>query len=405
MSKIDELIERYCPDGVEFREIGEIADIDRGGSFQKKDFADQGFPCIHYGQIYTHFGIYADKTISCISPEKAAKSKLANPGDVVMAVTSENVEDVCKSVAWLGREKIAVSGHTAIIRHTQNPKFLSYYFSSSAFFQEKKKLAHGTKVIEVTPNALLHVKIPVPPMPVQDEIVRVLDSFAELEAELESELEARNKQYAYYRNQILSFSERSVHWMAVKDVCKSICSGGTPSKSHAEYYDGGDIPWLRTQDISFNDIWQTSAFISGEGIANSSAKWIPENCVVVAMYGATVGKVAINKIPLTTNQACCNLQPNETVIDYRFLFHCLSNKYEYIKSLGQGSQTNISAKTVKSLIVPVPSLAVQHRIVEQLDAFYAITTDLTSGLPAEIEARRKQYAYYRDKLLTFKEKA
>ena len=126
-----------------------------------------------------------------------------------MAVTSENIEDVCKCVAWFGEEDAAVSGHSAIIRHNQNAKYLVYYFHSSMFFLQKKKLAHGTKVIEVTPSDLLDVKIPVPPLEVQRQIVQILDRFDalcnDLTQGLPAEIEARRKQYEYYRDQLLTF--------------------------------------------------------------------------------------------------------------------------------------------------------------------------------------------------------
>ena len=132
--------------------LGEIASVARGGNFQKKDFVDDGCPCIHYGQIYTHYKTYAESTLTFVSKEVFDKSKKAQPNDIVMAITSENVEDVCSCVAWVGKEPIAVSGHTAIIHHDQNAKFLAYYFQTDDFFQQKKKLAHGTKVIEITPD-------------------------------------------------------------------------------------------------------------------------------------------------------------------------------------------------------------------------------------------------------------
>ena len=184
MSKLDELIEELCPNGVEYKSLGEIATISRGGNFQKKDFCDSGVPCIHYGQIYTKYGLFADETITFITEERAKKQKFAKTNDIVMAVTSENIEDVCKCLAWLGNEDVAVSGHSAIISHNQNPKYLVYYFHSQMFFAQKRKLAHGTKVIEVTPNTLKSIKLPVPPLEVQREIVRVLDSFTLLTAEL-----------------------------------------------------------------------------------------------------------------------------------------------------------------------------------------------------------------------------
>lgn len=189
--------------------LGEIATITRGGNFQKKDFVKEGFPCIHYGQMYTHFGVFADQTLTFVSADVFSKSKQAMPNDIVMAVTSENVDDVCKCTAWLGKEPIAVSGHTAIIHHNQNAKYLSYFFHSKVFFDQKKKLAHGTKVIEVTPDKLNGIVIMLPSLEKQAEIVSVLDRFDalcnDLSSGLPAEIEARKKQYEFYRDKLLSF--------------------------------------------------------------------------------------------------------------------------------------------------------------------------------------------------------
>ena len=166
-------------------------------------------PCIHYGQIYTRYGVYTDKTIQFINEATAKKQKKAVTNDVIMAVTSENVEDVCKSVAWLGADEVAVSGHTAIIHHNQNAKYLSYFFHTTMFFTQKRALAHGTKVIEVTPGKLYDVIIPLPTLEEQERIVSILDRFDalcnDLTSGLPAEIEARQKQYEYYRDKLLTF--------------------------------------------------------------------------------------------------------------------------------------------------------------------------------------------------------
>ena len=214
MSKLQNLIDELCPNGVEYRRLGEVAAISRGGSFQKKDFRDVGIPCIHYGQIYTQYGLFVDKTLKYISEELREKQKMAMPNDIIMAVTSENIEDVCKCVAWLGESEVAVSGHTAIIHHSQNAKYMTYYFHTEMFAAQKRRLAHGTKVIEVTPDKLADVVLPVPPLPVQQEIVRILDAFTELTVEitdkLTAELAARRKQYEYYRDKLLTFNNEEI---------------------------------------------------------------------------------------------------------------------------------------------------------------------------------------------------
>ncbi len=164
---------------------------------------------------------------------------------------------------------------------------------------------------------------------------------------------------------------------------------------------GGEIPWLRTQEVGIGDIWDTGVKITEAGLKNSSAKMIPENCVIVAMYGATVGKVGINKIPLYTNQACANIQIDEKIGHYRYVYHFLLSQYEYIKSLGAGSQTNINAQIVKKIKIPIPPLSEQERIASILDKFDTLVNSISEGLPKEIALRQKQYEYYRDLLLTF----
>ena len=198
---------------IKWLKLGEIASIIRGGNFQKKDFVEQGKPCIHYGQIYTRLGTTTSKSITYLNDDVYSKSKKAMPNDIVMAVTSENIEDVCKSTVWLGNEDVAVSGHTAIIHPSINSKYLAYYFQTTMFFKQKRKLAHGTKVIEVTPDKLNDIIIPVPPLEEQECIVSILDRFDKLcndiSEGLPAEIEARQKQYEYYRDKLLTFKMRN----------------------------------------------------------------------------------------------------------------------------------------------------------------------------------------------------
>ena len=403
MQELGVLISTLCPDGVEYKPLSEIAEISRGGGLQKKDFCEEGFPCIHYGQIYTQFEMVTDHAITYVPKDVFDRQKKAVFGDIIMAVTSENIEDVCKCVVWLGSEAVAVSGHTAIIHHEQNPKYLAYYFSSDMFFCAKKRLAQGTKVIEVAPDKLKNIIIPIPPLEIQDTIVDILDKFSgstgQLIKALGDEAKLRRKQYEYYREQLLSFSDK-IQKATIQSVCTIVCSGGTPNSKTSEYY-GGNIPWLRTQEIDFGEIQKTELCITEEGLNNSSAKWVPAKTVIVAMYGATVGKVAYTSIPLTTNQACCNLVVDENKAYYKYVFYYLASIYEFIKSLGKGSQTNINAQIVKDLTIPLPSLDEQRRIVSILEKYDSKCKEITDLLMSEIHARKAQYGYYRDKLLSF----
>ena len=162
------------------------------------------------------------------------------------------------------------------------------------------------------------------------------------------------------------------------DICRKVCSGGTPSSKRSEYYDG-DIPWLNTKEINFNRIYKTEKCITEEGLKNSSAKWIEANSVIVAMYGATAGKSAITKIPLTTNQACCNLTINSDVADYRYVYYFLCHKSYKLASLANGgAQQNLNAQIIKDFSINLPSLTEQMRIA-----------DVLSSLDDKIEVNRR----------------
>ncbi|HHF5864276.1 restriction endonuclease subunit S [Haemophilus influenzae] len=280
-----------------------------------------------------------------------------------------------------------------------NYKFLFYWLSIEA----KNHVYSGMGNPKLMSHQMEKILIPIPPLSVQTEIVKILDALTALTSELTSELILRQKQYEYYREKLLSEEELGkvgFEWKTIDEISKKISSGGTPTTSNNGYYDNGTIPWLRTQEVDFKEIWDTNIKITEDALNNSSAKWIPANCVIVAMYGATVGKTAINKIPLTTNQACANIEINDKLACYRYIFHYLTSKYEYIKSLGSGSQTNINAQ-IKKLKVPVPPIEEQQRIVSILDKFETLTNSITEGLPLAIEQSQKRYEYYRELLLNF----
>ncbi len=189
--------------------LGELGTFTRGNGLQKKDFTPTGVGCIHYGQIYTYYGTYAKKTKSFVSPEFAQKARKAKYGDLIIATTSENDEDVCKAVTWLGDDEIAVSSDACFYAHTMNPKYVAYYFQTEQFQMQKRNFITGTKVRRVNAKDLAKIKIPVPPLAEQERIVSILDKFDTLTNSisegLPKEIELRRKQYEYYRNELLSF--------------------------------------------------------------------------------------------------------------------------------------------------------------------------------------------------------
>ncbi|HNM67728.1 MAG TPA: restriction endonuclease subunit S, partial [Chitinophagales bacterium] len=197
-----------------WKTLGEVGEFIRGGGLQKKDFTETGVGCIHYGQIYTHYGTYADKTKTFVSKEFAKKARMAKHGNLIIATTSENDEDVCKAVAWLGQEEIAISSDACFFAHSMNPKYFAYFFQTENFQKQKRPFITGTKVRRVNANDLAKIKIPIPPLSEQERIVEILDKFDTLTNSISEglprEIELRQKQYEYYRNRLLDFNKWKV---------------------------------------------------------------------------------------------------------------------------------------------------------------------------------------------------
>lgn len=413
MSKINELIQTLCPDGVEYKKLGEVATISRGNGFQKKDFVEEGRPCIHYGQIFMHYskiGIAASETLTCIDNDKYEKNAKALPNDIVMAVTSENVEDVCKCVVWEGDEPVAVSGHTAIFHTEMNSKFLAYWFGSSDFYVQKVRLAHGTKVIEVTPAAMVDIVLPVPPPSVQEEIVRILDEYTNLEAELEAklseEIELKQKQYEVYRDELLTFGD-GVERKSLNDLCDYVdYRGKTPKKTMS----GRFLVTAKNIGYGIIDYEKSKEYIADDDYDIVMRRGVPQIGDVLITTEAPMGHVAqVDDDTIALAQRVIKYcSKNKNVLSNDFLKHyCLGQEFQQLlfKSANNGGTVSgIKGSVLHTLDIPVPSLTEQQRIVKILESFNKSIQAMISALNTELESRKKQYAYYRDQLLTFKRK-
>lgn len=194
-----------CQQNYPLKAIGEIGTLVRGSGLQKKDFIDSGVGCIHYGQIYTRLNSCCHKTLTYVSASLAEKLTKVHPGNLVIACTSENVEDLCKSVVWLGDEDVVTGGHACVFRHKENPKYISYYFQTADFAFQKAQYAYGAKVVDIRIEKLSLIKVPLPPLSKQREIARTLDIFEEYIQRLEKLISLRQKQYEYYREKLLTF--------------------------------------------------------------------------------------------------------------------------------------------------------------------------------------------------------
>lgn len=183
-------------------------------------------------------------------------------------------------------------------------------------------------------------------------------------------------------------------WKKLGEVANCF-AGGTPNTRISSYYDG-DIPWIRSGEINFNIITKSERNITEEGLKNSSAKLIKPYSVVLAMTGATVGRSGVVEFSTSCNQSIAAIETNEEVLNYKYLYHYISSKYEAVKSLGQGALTSLNLTIIKNIEIPIPPMQTQKEIVEILDKF----TDYVTELQAELQARTKQYEYYRDMILS-----
>ena len=413
MSKLEELIQQYCPDGVEYMKLGGFAtQWYRGAGIKKDEIGQEGIPCIRYGEIHTIYKIWFDKCVSHTDETKQPSKKYADYGDILFAITSEDIPFIGNSVAYMGKERIMVGGDIVVMKHTQNPKYISYVLSTVDAVSQKGKGKVKSKVVHTNVPSLKEIVIPVPPLPVQEEIVRILDTFTELQAELQAELQKRKQQYNYYLDNLLSFNDISrggqaeVRWMILREACEFVKDG-----THGSYknVDNG-YPLLSAKDINngvltiptnsrkiskidFDDIYKNYKIKSGD--------------VLITIVGS-VGRTAIVRdfIDVAFQRSVGILRPNNKVTS-SFLFYILQTtqqQKQLMSKISKSAQGGVYLGELNKIVIPIPPLEEQQRIVSILDRFDRITNDLTAGLPAEIEKRRQQYEYYRDKLLTFKRK-
>ena len=182
-------------------------------------------------------------------------------------------------------------------------------------------------------------------------------------------------------------------WKKVKlgDICKRVTSGGTPKSNVSSYY-GGDIPWLNTKEVDFCRLYTTETKITQEGYNNSSTKWIEKNSVIVAMYGNTAGKVALSKIPLTTNQACCNLTIDNSIADYEYVYYYLMGAYQQLANMANGAaQKNLNAQVIKSFEINLPIISTQHHIATILSRYDSLIENYQKQIKLLEEAAQRLY--------------
>ena len=408
MSKLSEMLKELCPDGVEYKKLGEIAHYAKD-RIKISDIDARNYVGVEHLRQNTE-----GREMSVTLPEVDFVISFY-PEDILIG----NIRPYLKK-AWLADCNGGTNGDVLTIRIVDkmyvSPQYLFYILSSEQFFMYDMKYAKGAKMPRGDKKAVMNYAIPVPPLAIQNEIVKLLDNFTELTAELTAELQLRKKQYSFYRDSLLNFSRDDVddtassvaetpHYM-VGDIF-NIQNGYTPSKKEDTYWENGTIPWYRLEDI------RTQGRILYDAIQHVHSSGVKGNLYptksLLMSTTATIGEYALLMTPSLSNQQMTNFaikKEFEDVLDVKFAFYYFHVFAEWCKKNANqsGGMPIITTGKLKIFSFPIPPLETQAKIVSILDRFDTLCHDLTQGLPAEIAARKKQYEYYREKLLTFRRK-
>lgn len=408
MSNLQRLISELAPKGVEFKALGDVGTFSRGSGLQKADLTSQGVPAIHYGQIHTAYGTWTDSTRSFVDPTLASRLRRAVPGDLIIATTSEDDAAVAKATAWLGKGEVVVSGDAFIFHHPLDPRYVAYFFQSEQFRSQKHRHITGAKVRRISGDAMAMIRIPVPPREVQEEIVRVLDSFERLVNDLGialfAESEMRRHQHSHVREVALDRN-------AVPPMQQSTCLGQL-----VEFTNGK--PHERLVSATGTVALLTARFISTNGerarYVNPGDSLTPALCGDIAMVMSDLpnGRALARCFYVeengkyTVNQRVCRLRVrDEAQLSSRWLYHFLDRNPQLLAYDNGQDQTHLKKGQILDIQVPVIPLSEQQRVASALDRLDASVGELDVSIHFERDARRKQYEYYRDKLLTFEEAA
>ena len=427
--------------------LGEIGEFTRGNGLQKKDFQEEGNPVIHYGQIYTKYGFIADEVLSYVNDEIFSKLRKAQKNDILIATTSENIADVGKSVVWIGEDEIGFSGDMYSYRTQQNSKYIAYYFQTNAFQRQKERKVTGTKMTRIHGDDMEKIEIPLPPLSLQNKIVKVLDKFQVLLADtkglLPEEIEQRQKQYEYYREKLLTFDEVSDRFDSIRfDSIRFITSlyydilqeaanivevdiedkvqnikllnnakvtklAGYEFTKYVKYQEEGKIIALRGLNVKKGKIVLDNVkYIDNSEFSKLNRSKLIKNDILFTYVG-TVGEVGLieenNKYYLAPNVAL--IRVDQEKINPKYMIHLLqSNNFknrEIEKRLKSSSMKNLTMENIREFSLSLPPLHVQQHVVSILDKFDTLVNDIKVGLPKEIEQRQKQYEYWREQLLSF----
>ena len=335
-------------EGWTYKTFGEVGSFLRGKSIQKADFVEKGMPCIHYGQIHTKFGVSVDKHLSEIPLVLYNKSIIASRGDVIIAITSEDLEGSCKSTAWLGNYDVAVSSHAAVYKHNINPKFIAYYLRSKSFYYEKMKYARGFKVMEIKPTDIERIPIPVPPIEEQERIVAELDLLSGIIEKKKEQLKAYDQlAHSIFYTMFGDPIDNPKGWevTTIGDTCSITC--GQDYKSVED--ENGKYPIYGTGGIM--------------GWANQFK--CPKNSIIIGRKGNINNPILVDVDFWNVDTAFGVTPNNEMLSAIYFFFFC--KEYDFTQHDVSVTIPSLRRTDILKIKLPIPPLSLQQEFAEKIE--------------------------------------
>ncbi|BAW62704.1 restriction endonuclease subunit S [Helicobacter pylori] len=419
MHKIERLLQTLVPKGVEFRKLGDIGEF-YGGLVgkSKKSFSQGNKFYVPYVNVFNNpqLDLNALESVQIGDKEKQNTIQL---GDVLFTGSSENLEDCAMScvVTQKIEKDIYLNsfcfGFRFFDENLFNPSFLKHFLRDYNFRKNISKVANGVTRFNVSKQLLSQITIPIPPLEIQQEIVKILDAFTELNTELNTELKARKKQYQYYQNMLLDFKGINLNHkdatMSAKTYPKRLKTLlQTLAPKGVEFRKLGEIiNILKGKQLNKELLLDYGEYPVMNGGIHASGYWNEYNTdypkIIISQGGASAGYVNYMTSKFWAGAHCYAIELNSEKLNYKFLYYFLKNSQTILmKSQFGAGIPALNKADIETLTIPIPPLEIQQEIVKILDQFSILTTDLLAGIPAEIEARKKQYEYYREKLLAFK---
>ena len=339
----------------EHKTLGEVGSFKRGGGFQKSDFVERGIPCIHYGQIHTRFGPFIYSHLTDISSDLESKTKFAEKGDLIIAITSEDTEGSCKSTAWLGDYPVAVGGHAAIFHHCMKPVYMSFFFKSALFNYAKREYVHGTKVCEIKPDDIAKIFVPCPPISLQEDFSAIAE-----QADKSKFMRSKSQFIEMFGDQ--NTNDKCWSESLVKDEFK-LSMGKTPARNNPECWDNGNHKWVSISDMSSYARYtgDTSEYITDYAIADSGIKPVPKGTIIMS-FKLSIGRTAITSEDIYTNEAIMAFADfDEKKFNIDFLHFLIANKNWLLGAKQAVKGQTLNKESIGNAKIIIPPIEMQEQ--------------------------------------------